>query len=542
MGATRCGLAAALKRAAVATVVWAGCSAAQGPLPSWTHGATCYEVFVRSFYDSDGDGIGDLKGLIAKLDYINDGDPRSRRSLGARCIWLMPIVASPSYHGYDATDYYRVTRDYGTNDDFKRLVGEAHRRGIRVLVDMVLNHTSNEHPWFQAALRDTASPYRSWYRWSATKPNERGPWGQEVWHKSPVRDEYYYGVFYSGMPDLNYETPAVRDEVKKIARFWLEEMGADGFRLDAVPFLVEEGGTLAGSPGTHALLHEYEQYLRSVKRDVYTVGEVYDSIGAVLPYYPEQLDSYFAFEMADSIIAAVRAGSARGLLAPLLRLQYDVAPDRWSSFLRNHDQPRTRSELGGDVAKARLASLLLLTMPGLPFVYYGEEIGMTGTKPDERIRTPMQWSSAHAGGFTTGTPWESLQPDSLTTNVEVEERDPRSVLALHRALIHLRASNAALSGGALIPLTSSTGTVAAFLRRDGDHVVLVIANLGTGTATSVSVASAPGALPAGRWRLRSLLDASSGAPLLVGGDGKVSGYVPLPVLSPEQGYVFEMIR
>src|SRR5689334_22077747 len=185
--------------------------------PAWVRGATCYEVFVRSFYDSDGDGDGDLKGLTAKLDYINDGNPASRTSLGARCIWLMPIMESPSYHGYDATDYYRVALAYGTNDDFKALVAAAHKRGIHVLIDMVLNHTSNEHLWFQAALRDTTSPYRTWYRWSATKPDAKGPWGQEVWYKSPVRDEYYYAVFWSGMPDLNYETPAVRAEVKKIA-------------------------------------------------------------------------------------------------------------------------------------------------------------------------------------------------------------------------------------------------------------------------------------------------------------------------------------
>ncbi|HZI41265.1 MAG TPA: alpha-amylase family glycosyl hydrolase, partial [Gemmatimonadaceae bacterium] len=211
-------------------VAIAGAAAGQRS-PPWVRGATCYEVFVRSFYDSNGDGVGDLNGLTAKLDYINDGKADSQQSLGARCIWLMPIVESPSYHGYDATDYYKVAHAYGTNDDFKRLVAEAHKRGIRVLVDMVLNHTSNEHPWFQAAMRDTASPYRAWYRWSPTKPSGKGPWGQEVWYKSPVRDEYYYAVFWSGMPDLNYETPAVRAEVKKIARFWLKDMGVDGFRL-----------------------------------------------------------------------------------------------------------------------------------------------------------------------------------------------------------------------------------------------------------------------------------------------------------------------
>src|SRR4051812_1276116 len=176
-----------------AMLVAAGLNASSAQhAPKWVRGATCYEIFVRSFSDSDGDGVGDLKGLTAKLDYINDGNARSERSLGARCVWLMPIMESPSYHGYDATDYYRVAKAYGTNADFKRFVAEAHRRGIRVLIDMVLNHTSNEHPWFQAATRDTASPHRKWYRWSSTKPEGKGPWGQDVWYKSPVRDEYYY--------------------------------------------------------------------------------------------------------------------------------------------------------------------------------------------------------------------------------------------------------------------------------------------------------------------------------------------------------------
>jgi glycosidase len=510
--------------------------------PTWVRGATCYEVFVRSFYDSDGDGVGDLKGLTAKLDYINDGNPRSERSLGARCIWLMPIVESPSYHGYDATDYYRVARAYGTNADFTQLVSAAHKRGIRVLVDMVLNHTSDKHPWFQAAMRDTTSPYRGWYRWSPTKPNAKGPWGQEVWYKSPVRDEYYYAVFWSGMPDLNYETEAVRTEVKKIARFWLEEMHVDGFRLDAVPFLMEDHGLLAGSPGTHALLHEYASYVHRVRSDAFTVGEVYDSIGTVLTYYPDQLDSYFAFEVADSIIAAVRRGSATGLLAPVLRLQSKLPNDRWSPFLRNHDQPRTRTELGGDMKKARLASFLLLTMPGVPFVYYGEEIGMIGAKPDERLRTPMQWRAAHADGFTTGTPWETLQEDSLTTTVEAEDADSASVLTMNRRLIHLRALTPALGEGTLVPLEASAKGVAAYARRVGNRVVLVVANLTSSPVRDLTLDAAVRSLPAGTWRVRSLLDHSTVSSLRVEPDGRVSGYAPLAELAPTEGYILELRR
>jgi glycosidase len=499
-----------------------------------------YEVFVRSFHDASGDGIGDLPGLIEKLDYINDGDPRTQRDLGARCIWLMPVAESPSYHGYDATNYYRVEPDYGTNEDFKRLVAEAHRRGIEVLVDMVLNHASSEHPYFLEALRDPASPYRAWFRFSATKPDGKGPWGQEVWHKSPVRDEWYYGVFWSGMPDLNYATPAVRDEAKKVARFWLEEMGADGFRLDAIPYLVEEGNRLAGSPGTHALLSEYAAYVRTVKPDAFTIGEVYDSTGAMLPYYPDQLDAHFAFEVADGIIAAVRTGSASRLLPPVLRLQRELPADRWSPFLRNHDQPRTRTELGGDLARARLASFLMLTMPGVPFVYYGEEIGMIGNKPDERLRTPMQWSRVPGGGFTRGTPWQPFQDDSLMTTVEAQDADPASLLNLHRRLIHLRAEHPALAAGELVPLTASNGAAAAYLRRDGDRAVLVVANLGSSALSRVSLTSAAGALPAANWSARSLLGGPQGAPLRIGADGRLAGYVPIPTLAPLEGYLFDL--
>ncbi len=465
---------------------------------AWKRGAVCYEIFVRSFYDSDGDGIGDFNGLTQKLDYINDGDPATVRDLGARCVWLMPVMPSPSYHGYDATDYYRINPQYGTNADFKRFVTEAHRRGIRVLIDMVLNHASNEHPYFKDALLNPGSPYRNWFRWSPTDPGIKGPWGQAVWHKSPVRDEYYYGIFWHGMPDLNYTHLPVREEAKKVARFWLEEMGVDGFRLDAIPYLVEEGNKLSGTGGTHAFFRDYGSYVRSIAPASHTVGEVWDSVGAMLPYYPDQLDSHFAFELSDAILRAVRSGSAKQLYDGYLRLQRAYPAERWSPFLRNHDQTRTLTELRGDVAQAKLAASLLLTLPGLPFVYYGEEIGMTGDKPDPRLRTPMHWSRGPAAGFTRGVPWEPLQPDSMTANVEAMEADAGSLLNHYRSLIHLRAANPALAGGELVPLTTSNDAVAAFLRRDGGRVVLVLANLGAEAATrqyfSVAAAARTGSL------------------------------------------------
>ena len=511
-------------------------------VPPWTRGGTCYEVFVRSFYDSDGDGVGDLKGLIQKLDYINDGAPASSRSLGASCIWLMPVAASPSYHGYDVSDYYRVEPAYGTNDDFKHLVAEAHRHGIAILVDMVLNHSSSEHPHFQAALRDTTSPFRAWYRF-APAPLGKGPWGSDAWHKSPIRNEYYYGPFWSGMPDLDYHSPEVREEAKKIAAFWLRDMGADGFRLDAIPYLVEDGACLMGCPGTHAFLHEYAAYISSIAPAAYTVGEAWGNIDAVLPYYPDQLTSYFGFELADSLVAAVRRGSIGGMLSGYLRLQDTLPAYRWSPFLSNHDGTRVMTLLGGDMARAKIAATLLLTLPGLPFVYYGEEIGMSGDKPDPRLRTPMQWSAGHAAGFTSGRPWEALQPDTQAINVATESADPSSLLNLYRRLINLRRSNDALATGTLVPLTSGGREVVAYLRRAGDKVVLVVANLGSAAVTGVSVQSGKGAIPPGSYAAHGLLGTRNGATLVVGPDGQLLGYVPvIGRLGPRESAVFEFVR
>ena len=493
--------------AAAIPAVLAGQPPIAAPNADWRDGATCYEVFVRSFKDSDGDGIGDLNGLIGALDYINDGRPKSASSLGARCIWLMPIMESPSYHGYDVSDYYRVAKAYGTNDDFKRLVAESHQRGIRVLVDMVLNHASNQWPPFLEALRNPASPYRGWFRFSPTRgPNNR--WGNNNWHKSPVRDEYYYGFFSPVMPDLNYEQPMALAEMKKVATFWLTEMGADGFRLDAVKYLVENGNVVEDTPGTHAVLREYADYVRQQKPDAFTIGEVFDSTGALLTYYPDQLDAYFAFEIADSLIAGVRRGDGRGILSPVLRLQTALPTHRWGTFLRNHDQPRTRTEFNGNWDQARIAAFLQLTLPGIPFVYNGEELGMTGGKPDHLIRTPMAWTRTgpHAG-FTTGTPWEPLGSDSLEANVEVRDKGP--LLQGYRQLVHLRAVTPELARGTLVPVETGNKAIIAFERRGVRGTVLVVANIAADSVRDVSLALPAGAVPPGRLSQTTLFGATS---------------------------------
>jgi alpha-amylase len=509
-------------------------------VPEWRRSGVCYQVFVRSFYDSDGDGVGDLPGLIEKLDYINDGDPSTTADLGARCIWLLPINQSPSYHGYDVTNYYEVNRDYGTKEDFRRLMAEARRRGIRVLVDLVLNHSSTEHPWFRSAALDPASPYRDWYRWSATRPEGLGPWGQEVWHRSPLRDEYYYAVFWGGMPDLNLANPAVNEEIRRVSRFWLEEMGADGFRLDAVKHFFEEPE--GGRAMNHPWLREFTAFVRRTAPDAFTVGEVWDATEALLPYYPEQLDSYFAFEIADGIINAARDGSARDLTAAVQRAQRALPRGGYATFLRNHDQTRTLTELQGDRARARVAATLLLTLPGLPFVYYGEELGMAADKPDPRLRTPMHWARQPAAGFSRGMPWEPLQPDSFTANVEVQHGDPGSLLNHHRRLIRLRGTHAALGAGDFLPLETGDDGVIAYLRREGGEAALVVVNLTGQRRARTALSAAADALPPGSYAVRPLLGEARPATLRVPAGGRIQGWRPLPALEPFGSYVFSLGR
>ncbi len=505
----------------------------------WWKGGTCYEIFVRSFQDSDGDGVGDLRGLMDRLDYVNDGDPRDPSDLGANCIWLMPVATSPSYHGYDVSDYYRVDPHLGTNDEFKRLVGEAHRRGIRVLVDMVINHASIEHPAFQEALHDPDSRFREWFRWSPV-PGPPNEWGDSNWHRSSVRDEYYYGFFSGTMPDLNWESSSLRREMEAVATYWLTEMGADGFRLDAVRHLMEDGGRTTNVPRTHDMLGEYAAHVREVAPGAFTVGEVFDSTDVLLAYYPDQLDAYFAFQVANGIVDAVTRGSAAGFLESVIELDRAVPDHRWAPFLRNHDQTRTMTELGGDVARAKLAASLLLTLPGLPFVYYGEEIGMTGDKPDPRIRTPMHWTLAPAAGFTEGTPWEPLQPDSFSANVEVMNGDSTSLLSHYRRLIHLRAASPALAAGDFVPLTAGSPQVAAYLRRSRAETVLVVANLGESALEDVDLSSERGTLPSGEYPLVDRLTGLHMGSLLAGPAGGLrSTALPGP-WAPLRAYVFRL--
>ena len=528
-----------------APTITVGPTATPFPLAAgWWDGAVCYEIFVRSFYDSNGDGIGDLNGIAQKLDYVNDSDPKTTKDLGANCIWLMPIMESPSYHGYDTTDYYAVNHEYGTNDDFKTLVAEAHKRGIRVILDLVLNHTSKQSPWFQQAAKDPASPYRDWYLWSKDKPGYKNPWGEDPWRQSSARNEYYYAIFSVTQPDLNYRNPAVTAEARKISAFWLNDMGADGFRLDAIKHLIENGPNQQHTPETHAWLRDYRAFLQQTKPGAFTVGEVFgDPVATLRTYYPDQLDEYFEFDVAQNIVAAASGGIAPPFISAVTTAEAVLPYNRWAPFLTNHDQNRVMSTLGNDMGKARIAATALLTLPGLPFVYYGEEIGMTGQKPDERIRTPMQWTSDGAtGGFTSGKPWEALQKDTPTVNVGAQDADPGSLLNLYRALITLHTTNPALRGGAFVPLRTSNGAVAAFLRQAADETVLVVLNFSKVAASNVTLDLAKSTLGAGDYQLAPLLGEQASAPLTVGDGGDITGSMPWPSLAPQTGYIATLRR
>ena len=421
-----------------------------GDMP-WWNDTVFYEIFVRSFYDSDGDGSGDLNGLIEKLDYLNDGDPATSDDLGVTGIWLMPIMASPSYHGYDVTDYYTVNPEYGTNADFKRLMEEAHQRGIAVIIDLVLNHTSAQHPWFSEA-QDPNSERRDWYLW-----NETGGTG---WHRA-AGGGYYFGLFWDQMPDLNFENPEVTAEMHNVTRFWLEEMGVDGFRLDAIKHLIEEGTQTENTPATLDWFETFYDFYKSVDPHAFAVAEVWSPTSIVAQYTGTKVDVCFEFDLAEVMRSAAFRGTPTGLLMAQENVVAAYPPGQYATFLANHDQTRTRSTLMND-EQAKVAATLQFTFGGVPFIYYGEEIGMQGAKPDENIRRPLQWTTD--GGFSTGTPWRGYYEDYATRNITAQSATPDSLLNHYRALIALRNNHAALRIGEWLPVTAEPRSVYSYVR------------------------------------------------------------------------------
>ncbi len=444
--------------------------------PDWWDHAVFYEIFVRSFYDSDGDGIGDFNGITEKLDYLNDGDPNTSTDLGINAIWLMPIYPSPSYHGYDVTDYRDVNPDYGTKADLENLINEAHKRGIHVILDFVINHTSNKNPWFVSA-QDSTSPYHDWYIWLDTNPGYLGPWGETIWHPA-ANGSFYYGVFTAQMPDLNYRNQAVTDEIDSIAQYWLTEMNVDGFRVDGARHLIEDGKTQANTPETLTWFKNFRDLFKTWKPSAMSVGEVWDASYNAASYIQSgSFDLVFDFDLASSIISGVNMGSASAIGAHILAEDEIFKNKGMATFLTNHDMDRVINQLKDDPIKAGHAATILLTMPGTPFIYYGEEIGMQGQKPDEQIRTPMQWAAVPGGGFTTGSPWEYLAIGYKTSNVALETEDPASLLSLYRDLIHLRLQHSALLDGTYTKAVTSAPALYAAISQSEDETLLTVINL-----------------------------------------------------------------
>lgn len=459
----------------------------------WARGAVFYEVFVRSFADSNGDGIGDLRGLTSKLDYLNDGDPATEDDLGVEALWLMPVFDSPSYHGYDTVDYEKVEPDYGTGEDFERFLAEAHRRGIRVIVDFVMNHSSAQHPWFADSASSPGSAHRDWYVWRADDPGWTQPWpgggGNRTWHAK--NGAFYYGVFWGGMPDLNFSTPAVREEIQRLAAHWLAR-GVDGFRLDATRHLFANGaGELQNDqPETHVFLKELSDHVRRGHPAAALVGENWTTTEKIATYFGstakvkngDELPMSFNFPLSEAIVGAVRDGEAAGIAAKLEEMaELYPAGIIDAPFLTNHDMKRLATLLGNDAAKLRSAAAILLTLPGAPFLYYGEEIGLQNGPGgnDEFKRTPMPWDASTGGGFTTGKPWFGFAPGKETANVAAETGDPDSLLSHYRSLIRLRRGSPALRKGTLKLLSpGDRGTpVLAFLREVKGERLLVVHNV-----------------------------------------------------------------
>jgi alpha-amylase len=405
----------------------------------------CYEIFVRSFCDSNGDGIGDLNGIRSQLNYLQD--------LGVEALWLTPIQPSTTYHKYDVLDYYGIDPEYGTLDDFRALLHDVHRRGMKLYMDLVINHTSVEHPWFREASKGPHSPYRDFYWWMTpdkiealgVETREETADAHEIfpWHDVAGNPEKYYAIFWKGMPDLNYDSKMLREEIYKIVKYWLKDIGVDGFRLDAArhiyPYWVKEKNP--------AFWEEFGQVVREARPDGYTVGEVWAKAEEVAPYF-RGLTANFHFDLSFALQKIIFKERDEGLVE-MLKHNYRVFGTHTAGFvdatmLSNHDQIRIGSMAGGNVAKMKLAAALFLTLPGQPYLYYGEEIGMLGVKPDPRIREPFLWTDDRHDRQRALWIKPKYSRRGTVRAVSLQAPDPDSLLNHYKTLIALRKAHPAL--------------------------------------------------------------------------------------------------
>ncbi len=525
------------------TVCFGACGPCGGPpvtyTTHWWNDAVFYEIFVRSFYDSNGNGRGDFVGMTAKLDYLNDGNPATTTDLGVTGIWLMPMMQSPSYHGYDVTNYKATESDYGTMAEFEAFLAAAHARGIKVIIDLVLNHTSSQHTWFSQAASSPTNQYRDWFVWSPTNPGFSGPWSQTVWH--PRAGQFYYGVFYDGMPDLNWRNPGVKAAMWDISRYWLAK-GVDGYRLDAIKHLIEDGRVLENAPETFPILEELHDSVRAVNPLAFTVGEAFNSAPAqTVPYVVnDRLDACFEFSLAASLLSSLNSGNPTALQLSLNQVTRAYPQLQYATFLSNHDQNRVFDVLGRNMNRMKQAASLYLTMPGVPFMYYGEEVAMVGSGPDEDKRLPMQWSAAPRAGFTTGTPWRAPNTNFAQYNVATMEADPTSLLNHYKKLIQIRNASDALRKGYYLPVTSAAPTLLGYARVFQQEAVVVVANMGGAAVTNPTVSLAISSLTGGTY---DAVDLYTGQPLgtvVLSATGAFADWVPVASLGINQTVVVRL--
>jgi len=434
----------------------------------WDRKGVFVEILVRAYQDSNGDGIGDLNGVTQRLDYL--------QSLGIRGIWLMPITASQDHdHGYAPVNYRDIEPAYGTLADFDRLVAEAHKRGIGVILDYVINHSGSAHPLFESAAADRKSPYRDWYVFSDTEMKGWTTYGGDPWRANG--DDWYYGAFDVIMPDWNLRNPAVVEFHLDNMRFWLNR-GVDGFRFDAVGVLYENGPIAwDNQPENHVLMKRAQDLLASYGKR-YMVCEAASDPAAFAA--EDSCGSAFAFGLQKYIIKSIQMGRVMPDLRYMLRTM-PVA--RMGTILSSHDYyagARPFRQFGGDEARYKLAAATLLTMPGQPFLYYGEEIGLSHAQPvdyqDQSIRGPMSWSADANAGFSTATPFRPLVDNWRTHNVAAEEANADSLLHWYRKLIALRNAHPALQTGDFALLSQDDDAVFAFTRETEGEKLLVLIN------------------------------------------------------------------
>ena len=489
------------------------------PEAGWYKHAIIYQVHVRTFNDSGGDGIGDFQGLAQRLDYLQE--------LGVNAIWLMPFFPSPLRDdGYDISDYYSVHPSYGTLEDFKNFLSIAHERGLRVIIEMVLNHTSDQHPWFQESRSSPDNPKRDWYVWSDTDSKYRGTriifldTEMSNWAWDPISKSYYWHRFFSHQPDLNYDNPAVQEQMWQVMKFWLE-MGIDGFRLDAVPYLIEREGTNCENlPETHAIIKDLRKRMDQQFPGAMLLAEANQWPADLRPYFGDgdEFHMAFHFPLMPRMFMGVRLED-RKPITEILQQTPEIPPScQWCLFLRNHDEltlemvtdierdymydiyagdkamrlnlgirRRLAPLLDNDRRRIELMNGMLMSLPGTPIIYYGDEIGMGDNiylGDRNGVRTPMQWSGGWNGGFSNADPERLYSPPILNpvygypaVNVLSQKRTQHSLLSWMQHIIAIRRSNPVFGSGSIEFLYPANHRILAYTRQLGKETILVVNNL-----------------------------------------------------------------